>query len=33
MEVVIWNDVCTEVSDILATGRVMEVKGATIPRG
>ena len=27
MEVVIWNDVYTQVSEILATGRVIEVKG------
>jgi DNA polymerase-3 subunit alpha len=33
MEVVIWNDVYTQVSDILATGRVIEVKGTIDTRG
>ncbi|HJT82465.1 MAG TPA: DNA polymerase III subunit alpha [Chthoniobacterales bacterium] len=32
-EVVIWNDVYTQVSDILATGRVVEVRGAIDTRG
>ncbi|HEY4285335.1 MAG TPA: DNA polymerase III subunit alpha, partial [Chthoniobacterales bacterium] len=33
MEVVIWNDVYAQVSEILATGRVIEVKGAIDTRG
>jgi DNA polymerase-3 subunit alpha len=32
-EVVIWNDVYTQVSDILATGRVVEVRGSIDTRG
>jgi DNA polymerase-3 subunit alpha len=32
-EVVIWNDVYVQVSDILATGRVIEVRGAVDTRG
>ena len=33
IEVVIWNDVYVQVSDILATGRVIEVKGTIDTRG
>ena len=33
MEVVIWNDVYTQVSEILATGRVIEVRGTIDTRG
>ena len=32
-EVVIWNDVYVQVSDILATGRVVEVRGTVDTRG
>jgi DNA polymerase III subunit alpha len=32
-EVVIWNDVYVQVSDILATGRVIEIKGTIDTRG
>jgi DNA polymerase-3 subunit alpha len=33
IEVVIWNDIYIQVSDILATGRVIEVRGAIDTRG
>ena len=33
VEVVVWNDVYTDVSEILATGRVIEVRGSTDTRG
>ena len=33
MEIVIWNDVYTQVSEILATGRVVEVRGTIDTRG